>query len=681
VTQITAQPQAPIPPNTDLRNMLRNYLYKRSAHCMEQSELRRNEAIGGNLDSYGRTVTDAVRRFYGDMPVGTNAASPSATVVSSFEKRGYCIENVLFESFPGWQVNASVYIPLDYAPPYPAIVVAVGHSGKQFEAYQLPCQYFARAGYVAITFDPPGQASEKQVGNDHFNDGVRCYTVGETSSRYFIGDALRCIDYLETRDDVDTSPGVGMTGVSGGGNTTLFSAVLDERIAVMGPSCCATRLIDLDITQAYSGCPETHMWRRYADGIDEADLLCVAAPRPMLLMAGRDDEVFRIEDVQNMADEVQSFYSAADAIDRFKFFVDQGGHNYSLTQAREFTQFANRWLLNAPERSVPDDNGDSYTMNPYTELQCHPSSDGNMRTISAQRGRSLAAAYGEGDAVSTAAARICGVTEVAPPAYEIGDTFRVWTHEWRQAMIRPEEGIELPTTLLTPVDDQKAPLLLHFDDQGRHRLLKRQGSLAQAAGFLTKDEVSATCSVDLRGWGDTEPAVYPYDLASWGGTDRYLAYTSAALGDHVLAQRVRDGLATLRWLRDLPDLSPNRVVVSGCGLAGIVALHVAAIDGACDATVVWDTLTSFQSLIEAECYTWPADTFMPNVLTQYDLPVLAKAIHGQVCVLNPRDGRGERVSGNDFDALRREYGPIHMRDATTEQITETLRRYLHGEKV
>jgi cephalosporin-C deacetylase-like acetyl esterase len=105
--------------------------------------------------------------------------------VSRYERAGYRLENVLFESFPGWEVNATVYVPLDYAPPFPAVIIPVGHSGKQFASYQLPAQYFARAGYLAVTFDPPGQAGEKQTGNDHFVDGVRCYLVGQTSSRYF----------------------------------------------------------------------------------------------------------------------------------------------------------------------------------------------------------------------------------------------------------------------------------------------------------------------------------------------------------------------------------------------------------------------------------------------------------------------------------------------------------------
>ena len=171
-----------------------------------------------------------MRGFYGALPVGSDAEPVQATEVSRFVKAGYRLENVLFDSFPGWQVNATVYVPLDFAPPFPAVVIPVGHSGKQFDNYQLPAQYFARCGYLAVLFDPPGQASEKQPGNDHFTDGVRPYLVGETSSQYFVADALRCIDYLETRSDVDLSRGVAMTGVSGGGTTTTLATLLDDRI-------------------------------------------------------------------------------------------------------------------------------------------------------------------------------------------------------------------------------------------------------------------------------------------------------------------------------------------------------------------------------------------------------------------------------------------------------------------
>jgi cephalosporin-C deacetylase-like acetyl esterase len=54
-------------------------------------------------------------------------------------------------------------------------------------------------------------------------DGVKGDDQGRAS-----GDRLRAIDYLLTLDDVDPYT-IGVTGNSGGGLNTLFTAVLDAR--------------------------------------------------------------------------------------------------------------------------------------------------------------------------------------------------------------------------------------------------------------------------------------------------------------------------------------------------------------------------------------------------------------------------------------------------------------------
>ncbi|MGC9349421.1 MAG: acetylxylan esterase [Anaerolineae bacterium] len=647
---------SPVPSELDLRDMLRQHIMARGLAAMEAAAARRDAALtNGEIPAYRSAIREAVRGFYGTLPVGDDSAPVDATPVSHFDKDGYRLENVLFESFPGWQVNATVYVPLDYEPPFPAVVIGVGHSGKQFESYQLPAQLFARSGYLAVVFDPPGQASEKQPGNDHFRDGVRCYLVGETSSRYFVADALRCIDYLETREDVDLSRGVAMTGVSGGGTTTTLATLLDDRITVAGPSCCVTPLADLDITQCYAGCPETHMWERYAKGIDEVDLLCAAVPKPLLLMAGRRDEVFHIEDTQRLARQVQRFYDESGYAARFEFFVDQGGHGYTLAQARRFVRFMNRWLLKQPDRPQPDLPDETFALDPYAELQCHPRLDVNMRSLALDRARELAATR-DRDArrIRSAARTMAGIDSTVPaPEAVAGKPFQVWTHNWQQLLLRPEPGIELPATMLSPVAERSAALL-HLDDRHRTRLLYRNGPLARAVDFLQRDRPGfAALTVDLRGWGDTAPAMYPYEMASWGGIDRYLAYATAALGDPVLSMRIRDALAALAYLRTRPEVVPEAVVVSGCGLAGIVALHVAAIDGDVRGAVVWDCPVSFQALLEAEDPIWPAETFWPNVLLHYDLPELVAALPCPVRVLNPLDGTGAPLSDEAIAELDR----------------------------
>lgn len=670
--------QHPIPPSLDLRDMLRRHLIHRSLACMDAAASRRTTALTtGDPAAYTDALRRAVRGFYDAFPRNRVIATP----VSRHDRRGYRLENVLFDSFPGWEINATVYVPLDFAPPFPAVIIPVGHSGKQFDSYQLPAQFFARCGYVAVLFDPPGQAGEKQPGNDHFADGARCYLVGHTSSRYFVADALRCIDYLETRSDVDLSRGVAMTGVSGGGTTTTLAALLEDRITVSGPSCCVTRLADLDITQCYAGCPETHMWRRYAEGVDEVDLLCAACPKPTLLMAGEYDEVFHIDDTRALADEVAAFYRMAGAPERFEFFVDQAGHCYSLAQARRFTRFMDRWLRDAPDRALPEWPDEAFALDSYDALRCYPSTAVNMRSLTLDRARELAVTRPREPArVRAAATDLAGVSEpVSAPDAITGRPFQVWTHECQQLMLRPAPDIELPATFLYRVPGP-TPAILHFDDAGRNRLLHRQGILARAAGFIERESSGASVlSVDLRGWGDSTPAMYPYEIAGWGSVDRTLAYMSNALGDSLMAMRVRDGLAALAYLRRRPEIDPSRIVVTGCGLGGVVALHVAAIADPPHAVVAWDTLASFELLLEAEQYDWPADVFIPNLLLHYDLPELAALLACPVTMLNPLDALRHSLSNEVIQALNRRAvkagcaGPIYLQAVGEAGIVDCLR--------
>ena len=212
-----------------------------------------------------------------------------------------------------------------------------------------------------------------------------------------------------------------------------------------------------------------------------------------------------------------------------------------------------------------------------------------------------------------------------PEAVE-GSPFPVWTHHWQQVLLRPEPGIELPGTLLLAEAGTRSAVL-HLDDSGRNRALYRHGVLARAIRFLERDQPGlAALTVDLRGWGDSTPAVYPYEMAAWGGLDRYVAYASAALGDPVMSMRVRDALAALAYLRARPEVDAEAIVVTGCGLGGVIAMFAAAIDGEVAGVVTWDVLVSFRALLEEEAYTWPADAFMPNVLRHFDLPELAASL-------------------------------------------------------
>ena len=78
-------PQKPIPPQTDLRDMLRAYLIRRSLICMEAAAERRAKALlTGELEAYRTAIHEAVRRFYRPLPTGKHGFPLKATQVSSF---------------------------------------------------------------------------------------------------------------------------------------------------------------------------------------------------------------------------------------------------------------------------------------------------------------------------------------------------------------------------------------------------------------------------------------------------------------------------------------------------------------------------------------------------------------------------------------------------------------------
>jgi dienelactone hydrolase len=642
----------PVQADIDLRTMLTDYVVDKSCATLDATATRRSESLRtGAWENWRDTVRESVRQALGPMPFGADGAPLNVRVVSTQERPGYVLENVLFESLPGLDVNASVYLPLasDFPPPWRGIVVPVGHSAKTGVDYQRPAQVFARRGYVAITFDPPGMAGEKPVGNDHFRDGVRCYLTGQSSNRYFVVDALRCIDYLASRDDVDMTNGVGMTGVSGGGMTTMFATLLDDRIAASGPACCAVPLAMHPVLDGYAPCPETLDFGRFL-AYDDMDVLAAAVPTPVLLMAGATDEVFTADMSRRIAEDMAESFRAAGFPDRFEFFLGPGGHAYTLAMAERFADWMDRWVKGSEGRpSKPFTEADLETL-PPDALACHPRQDVNIFAANRAEAERLRASR-TGDPIE-AARRLAGVDDpIGVPNEKANGPALVWFHYVQELLLEPEPGIALPATFLYPADeDWRGGVVLYFDDRGRWTDLRTQGLLTKLARFIDRDqEKFAVMTVDLRGWGDTKPADQRYDMAGWGSREQWLAYTSAALGDSVMAMRIRDGLATLAYLRSHPEIDPERIVIGGRGLGAVIALHVAAIDGNVAGAFALDGLATFESLAATESYTWSPEAFYPNVLIHYDLPELVSALPMPVLIANPLDATKNSLTQEDAE--------------------------------
>ena len=164
-----------------------------------------------------RRSRTAIREAFGPLPE-RRRSTPRVTKV--VERDAYKIENVIFESRPGFLVTANLYIPKGRTFPLPGVVGSCGHSdnGKAIEAYQSFCQGLARLGYVVLIFDPIGQGErlqyvdaqpgspERGTGTrEHIYAGNQQFLVGEFFGTWRAWDGIRALDYLLTRKEVDSA--------------------------------------------------------------------------------------------------------------------------------------------------------------------------------------------------------------------------------------------------------------------------------------------------------------------------------------------------------------------------------------------------------------------------------------------------------------------------------------------
>jgi hypothetical protein len=155
-----------------------------------------------------------------------------ARILARHDLGDYTIENLIFESRPGFPVTANLYRAKSATPGrHAAVLCPIGHylsAGKAASDVQARCIQLARMGFVVLVYDAIGQGERLAPGNIHHDAGYALLPLGETIAGWMVWDSMRAIDYLLTLDDVDPHT-IGVTGNSGGGLNTLFTAVLDAR--------------------------------------------------------------------------------------------------------------------------------------------------------------------------------------------------------------------------------------------------------------------------------------------------------------------------------------------------------------------------------------------------------------------------------------------------------------------
>ena len=218
---------------------------------------------------------------------------------------GFTLQNVLFESQPGVYVVGHLFLPdaAKFAPPYPCVMMPMGHSdnGILNVRYATHAAMTARAGLAVFSWDPLSQGERRQVPAkfdtcysqcawEHSSIGSRGWLVGWNFARFRLWDAIRSVDYVLTRPEIDGTR-LGVMGTSGGGTMSAYMQALDERITVGFPNCFVS---SIRAVFGERGChdAEQFFFGQLAQGVNHAAILALGQPRVKLATGSRWNDYF-----------------------------------------------------------------------------------------------------------------------------------------------------------------------------------------------------------------------------------------------------------------------------------------------------------------------------------------------------------------------------------------------------
>ncbi|HTK46629.1 MAG TPA: alpha/beta hydrolase family protein [Gemmatimonadaceae bacterium] len=155
---------------------------------------------------------------------------------------------------------------------------------------------------------------------------------GQTMAGWRVWDAMRAIDYLATRPEVDPAR-VATLGASGGGTTSLLTAAVDERVKVAVVSAYFNTFRDSIVS--ISHCPDNYVPGLLQD-MELYDLSGLVAPRALFVESGRNDRIFPIAGSEKAAAKAREIYAASGVPDLFGYEIHEGGHEVHLVGAFDF---------------------------------------------------------------------------------------------------------------------------------------------------------------------------------------------------------------------------------------------------------------------------------------------------------------------------------------------------------
>ncbi len=261
-------------------------------------------------------------------------------ITGTIEHDDYIIENVYFESFPGFFVTGNLYRPKGKQGPFPGIANPHGHwqHGRleHQELGSIPgrCINFAKQGYVAFAYDMIGYNDSKLQVPHTFGNDPKGYLWGISLMGLQLWNSIRVIDFLTSLPYVDPNR-IACTGASGGGTQTFMLMSIDKRVKVSAPVVMISAYMQ-------GGCLCENAPNLRLDCYN-VEIGAMMAPRPMIMVSCTGDWTKHTPNVE--FPNIRSIYQMYDAIDKITNVHVDSAHNYNQSSREAVYGWFAKWLL------------------------------------------------------------------------------------------------------------------------------------------------------------------------------------------------------------------------------------------------------------------------------------------------------------------------------------------------
>jgi hypothetical protein len=446
-----------------------------------------------------------------------------------------------------------------------------------------------------------------------------------------VWDGMRALDYVLTRAEVDAAR-IAVTGTSGGGFQSTWLGALDERVAVVMPSCFVTALPMRMANRIFDdpdSDPEQDPPGLVAAGIDHPGLLLLAYPRPVHVAAAVKD-FFPIEGTRQTLREVAALYERFGKGDRIALTEGYHGHQYSAENQEAAFAFLDRAFGRPARRGLdPVSILDPAALRCTSSGQVRPDLGGRsllevVREIYRERkgheSQTLGDVYrGSGDPGIRAWPVVAHAGPV--PRHTIA-----WESRGRSTV-----GDAVVDRYLLHHSGLLVPLLNVHRQAPPGRAVLR----VSLAGKLRPEDWSevdpllaagdGVLSFDGRGLGenqmrykaasidDPELVALPEDAAYVSPVSGVLAnhaYNALLTGRPYFLEMIEDAEVVLRFARE--KLGATRLAVTGRGDAGLLAAGIAAAVPDVELLPSSSAPFSWAQAVEEMRETWPIHYLMPG---------------------------------------------------------------------